>query len=200
MNFNNFNDFINFFSNYNQGNQDRTTTNASNSNDSNESNGTGKCEFDPTAGASSNYCRDANSDIPGGFQDVDPQLFVVIGEILGLVLGNNMPFNVQNSFGNWLQLVGQAILTYNAQQQYFMGGPGRYYGPQYRNVNNPFYVDNADESGIQQPASRGGSNSSNDNSNNSNSSEISDLKKMISKLQNEIKDLRKEVNEIKRDK
>ena len=31
------------------------------------------------------------------------------------------------AISNWLNLVGQAIETYGAQQQYFQNGPGRYY-------------------------------------------------------------------------
>ena len=78
------------------------------------------------------------NDIPNGFQTLNPELFVVIGEILGNMLAGSIPFNVQNAVGNWLQLVGQAILTYNAQQQYFQGGPGRYFNPRYYNVTNSF--------------------------------------------------------------
>lgn len=77
-------------------------------------------------------------DIPGGFQSLNPQLFAVVGEILGDIIAGNLPFNVQNAVGNWLQLVGQVILTYNAQQQYFQGGPGRYFNYRYYNVSNPF--------------------------------------------------------------
>ena len=32
-------------------------------------------------------------------------------------MAGNLPFNVQNVVGNWLQLVGQAIEVFNAQQQ-----------------------------------------------------------------------------------
>ena len=39
-----------------------------------------------------------------------------------------MPYNVQNAIGNWLMLVGQAIVTFNAQQQYCMNGPGPCFG------------------------------------------------------------------------
>ncbi len=72
------------------------------------------------------------------FQDLNPQLFVTVGEVLGDAMAGNLPFNVQNAIGNWLQLVGQAILTYNAQQQYFQSGPGRFYNEAYRDVTNPF--------------------------------------------------------------
>lgn len=97
-------------------------------------------------------------DIPNGFQSLTPELFVVIGEVLGNIMAGNMPFNVQNAVGNWLQLVGQAIETYNAQQQYFQGGPGRYFNPKYYNVTNPF-CNTASTSSAQN------SNSSSDNKN-----------------------------------
>lgn len=54
------------------------------------------------------------------------------------IVAGSIPFNVKNALGNWLELVGQAILTYNAQQQYFQGGPGGYFNPIYYNVSNPF--------------------------------------------------------------
>ena len=81
-------------------------------------------------------------DILGGFQELSPELFVIIGEILANVISGKIPFNVQNAIGNWLQLVGQIIETYNAQQQYFQGGPGRYFNPAFYNVSNPFCQDN----------------------------------------------------------
>lgn len=71
------------------------------------------------------------------FQSINPELFVIIGELLGAVWANQLPFNVQNAIGNWLQLVGQAILTYNAQQQYYEQGPGRVFDPRNFNVDNP---------------------------------------------------------------
>ncbi|EHJ00712.1 hypothetical protein CDLVIII_4185 [Clostridium sp. DL-VIII] len=77
-------------------------------------------------------------DIPSGFQSLNPELFIIIGEILGNIISGSLPFNVQNAIGNWLQLVGQAIETYNAQQQYFQGGPGTFYNPKYYNSANPF--------------------------------------------------------------
>ncbi len=88
--------------------------------------------------ATNESCDMGCNDIPNGFQSLNPQLFVVIGEILGDIIAGSTPFNVQNAVGNWLQLVGQAILAYNAQQQYFQGGPGRYFNPKYYNVTNPF--------------------------------------------------------------
>lgn len=80
------------------------------------------------------------------FQNVNPELFIVVGELLGNVLANELPFNVQNAVGNWLQLVGQAIETYNAQQQYYQQGPGRYFTPDSFNVDNPQCQKAGDES------------------------------------------------------
>ena len=68
----------------------------------------------------------------------------IIGELLGNVFAGTMPFNVQNAIGNWLQLVGQAMLTYNAQQQYYQSGPGRYYDRANRDVTNPFIPSDSD--------------------------------------------------------
>lgn len=100
-----------------------------------------------TGQTSSNSTNNSNnmgcSDIPNGFQSLNPELFVTIGEILGNIIAGNIPFNVQNALGNWLELVGQVILTYNTQQQYFQGGPGRYFDPMYYNVSNPFCTTNS---------------------------------------------------------
>ena len=86
------------------------------------------------------------------FQDMPPEAFIIVAEVIGNLWACNLPFNIQNALGNWLQLLGQIILTYNAQQQYFQGGPGRYYNPKYRDVNNPFCpsTPNSDESGNQE--------------------------------------------------
>ena len=126
-------------------------------------------------------------DIPGGFQDLHPQLFVVIGEVMGQVMAGSMPFNVQNSIGNWFELLGQVILTYSAQQQYFQNGPGRYYNRKYKNVGNPFCTtapssDNASDHGGQ---------TTNYNS------EVKDLKDKINLLIDEIEYLKDEIEDIK---
>ena len=77
-------------------------------------------------------------DIIGGFQNIYPELFVLVGEVIGAVVSEKLPINVQNSFGNWLQLVGQVILTYNAQQQYYQGGPGHYFDPRNYDIANSY--------------------------------------------------------------
>lgn len=116
------------------------------------------------------------NDMPGGFQDLDPNFFVMIGSLVGDAMSQNLPFNVQNAIGNWLQLVGQAIETYNAQQQYFQNGPGRFYDLRDRNVGNPTCSN----------SSTGSSASSN-----------CECKKEIKKLKKEISYLYKEIEKLK---
>lgn len=125
----------------------------SNNNDSNDK---CNCTIDPSGGADNNCCAKLNLDVPGGFQDLDPMIFVVIAELIGNVIAGNTPFNVANSISNILGLVGQVIETYAAQQQYFEFGPGRYYNEAYKNVANPFCINNPPSS----------SEDSNNNSNN----------------------------------
>lgn len=57
----------------------------------------------------------------------NPEVMITAAEVIGNISAWKMPFNVQNLVGNWLMLVGQAIVTFNAQQQLIMGGPGRCY-------------------------------------------------------------------------
>lgn len=117
-------------------------------------------------------------DIPNGFQSLHPELFIIIGEILGAIMAGTMPFNVQNAIGNWFELLGQVILTYNAQQQYFQSGPGRYFNSQNYNVSNPFCQNNT-------------SNASNTPPTNTNSSKIEELEKEIKKLSQDILEIKK---------
>lgn len=100
-----------------------------------------ECEFtiDPTGGAETNCCRDLNSDLVYGYQDLSPMLFITIGELVGNVLSGQLPFNVANSISNFLNLVGQIIETYGAQIQYYEVGPGRYFNPALRNSANPYF-------------------------------------------------------------
>lgn len=143
--------------------------------------------------ADSDECRFANSDINGGFQDVPPQLFITLGELIGNVTANKLPFNVQNAIGNWLQLVGQSILTFNAQQQYFQNGPGRYYNLKYRNVGNPFCPENS-------PQSSSSSSSSDSNNSKVNEKKIKEsLSNRINSLEKEIALLRKEIEDLKKE-
>ena len=136
------------------------------------------------------------NDIPNGFQTLHPELFVLIGELLGNIIAGNTPFNVQNAIGNWLQLVGQAILTFNAQQQYFQSGPGRYYDVKNYNVVNPFCSTN--------PASPGAnpsntSNTSNTSASSKNStSQTNDINiNRLQELESQVQELTNELNKIK---
>lgn len=129
-------------------------------------------------------------DIPGGFQDMDPQLFILIAELIGNIMAGELPFNIQNAIGNWLQLVGQAIETYNAQQQYFQSGPGRYYNRQNKNVSNPFCSTNNDES-----SSDGESQQQEGNG----EKEIAELKNQVLRLCDEINILKEKINNIEKD-
>jgi len=126
-------------------------------------------------------------DIPNGFQCVNPDLFVIVGAILGEIMAGNLPSNVQNSLGNWLCLVGQVILTYSSQQQYFQSGPGIYFDPRSFNINNPYCSTTQNSSS---------NNSNNGNSNNGSSNGNNNIDK-IAKLENQINYLLKEIESLK---
>ena len=149
--------------------------------------------LDLTAGALNNKCRDMNLDMPCGFQDVNPMLFTVIGEVISAILSGNMPTNVANAFGNWLQLVAQVIVTFNGQQSYFQSGPGRLYNPLYRNISNPFCVNSATSDGDE---GMSGNNDDNIDAGNK-KSKIKGLKKKVDKLSEEIEYLNKEITKLK---
>lgn len=119
------------------------------------------------------------------FQGMDPQTFIVIAEMIGNFIGGDTPFNVQNAIGNWLMLIGQAIVTYNAQQQYFQGGPGRCFDCNNFNINNPDVNQN---------------NNVNQGNNGKNyDEELIMITKKINKLTLEITKLKKEIELIKKD-
>lgn len=123
-------------------NNDNTNTSSSGDNKSNSSKNNNSSNSDTSGNSNSNSsnnenkCRFFNNDICWGFQDLNPELFTVMGSILGAVISSNLPFNVQNALGNWISLLGQTILTYNAQQQYFESGPGKCYNINRRNIEN----------------------------------------------------------------
>ena len=198
--FNSFEDFVKFCrSTYeNMGNNE-------NSNDKSDSQHCNNCRFGSKNADADDSSRKANSDIPGGFQDINPQLFTIVTAIFGTVIAGNLPFNIQNAIGNWLELIGQSIITFNAQQQYFQGGPGRYYDPIYRNAANPFCSSNSDESqkGVTTNTSSEGNkddkleNNKNDTINIS-VNELKELKKSIEKLNKEVKRLNREIEGLKK--
>lgn len=57
-----------------------------------------------------------NQNIHGFPPNLDPQLFSWLAVIVGSACVGDYTANEQNSFGNWLILVGQFILTAAAQQ------------------------------------------------------------------------------------
>lgn len=79
-----------------------------------------------------NY-QDSCQDI-GSFADwlmtLPPFEFATLGVIIGYILSCNLTISQQNSLGNWLELVGQLILTFNAQ------GSGQIKRPTYQDINN----------------------------------------------------------------
>lgn len=95
-------------------------------------------KVDMSAGAGDNIFKDLNLDIPDGFQDINPMLFITIAEILGNVMSGGLPFNVANSVSNFIILVGQIMETCSVQIQYLEIGPGRFYSPLYKNIENPY--------------------------------------------------------------
>lgn len=42
--------------------------------------------------------------------------FAIIGSVTGILIGSNLTVNQQNTIGNFLELVGQVLLTINAQE------------------------------------------------------------------------------------
>ena len=152
MNFNGFNNFEEFFRGFECKNNNGSTSN-------------------------NPGCNDIN----GGFQDLNPEFFIVMGALIGDVLAGKLPFNVQNAVGNWLELVGQIMLTYNAQQQYFESGPGNYYNLSNKNTSN----------------SNCPNNSNTDTTNNS--KELDKLKDNIDKLTKEIEELKKDLERMKKE-
>lgn len=136
------------------------------------------------------------NDIPNGFQTLHPEIFVLIGELLGNIIAGKIPFNVQNSIGNWLQLVGQAILTFNAQQQYLQSGPGRYYDIKNYNIVNPFC-----RSDPSYPSANTSSTSKHSNTSTSSKSSSSNYNNIninkLEKLETQVEELTNEINKIK---
>lgn len=147
-------------------------------------------------------------DIPGGFQDLDPMAFTTIGEIAANIMSANLPLNVQNSIANWLMLVGQAMLVYNAQQQYFQTGPGRYYDIRNKNVTNPFVHNNQNNNSNQGSKfsdtgefinrNHNRRHNGNDNSSSTNShNEVEELRKCVCELTKKIDVLQEEIKKLK---
>lgn len=223
--FNNFDDFIKILNEYinsfnsetnNKNSDNGAYGNSANNNSSNED--CNECKFGNKNAQADEKARNACSDIPGGFQDLNPIILNLITVIFGSIASQKMPFNVQNAIGNWLQLFGQVIITFNAQQQYYQGGQGRIYSPIYRNAANPFCYNSTDEGQANVATSTSKNTSSNrsinldentssnrNNKSNNTSLEIKklnddifNLKKSIEALNNQIYDLQKQIENFKK--
>lgn len=59
-----------------------------------------------------------------------PFEFTTLGVVIGYILSCNLTIDEQNSLGNWFELVGQIILTFNAQ------GSGQESSPSFQDINN----------------------------------------------------------------
>lgn len=94
-------------------------------------------DIDSNDNKDTNTCKDLNLDIPGGFQDMSPLLFITVGELLGNIIAGQLPFNIANAVANYIILIGQIIEAYGTQQIYQEIGPGRYYSPEFKNIDNP---------------------------------------------------------------
>lgn len=136
-----------------------------------------KCTIDPSAGADSNCCYNIDLDIYGGFQNIAPGDFVLIGELLGNILADRLPFNASNSIANVLMMIGQILETAASQQQYQQGGPGRFYKPENKNISNPFLVSKFSDL----------NSNSKDSSDKSYESEIRDMKMRLDEMEKDIK-------------
>ena len=191
---NSFDEFIKFFNEYMASFDSETTDENSSSNTSQASNGRCEnCMFGNENAEATEDQRKACSDVPGGFQDFNPQILNLITVLFGNIAAQKMPFNVQNALGNWLQLLGQVIITFNAQQQYFQGGPGRIYSPIYRNAANPFCSKSSDEGQANVSSSKKKKTTSSSENKVQSSNDINELKKSISELSKQIKELQSEI-------
>ena len=196
---NSFVEFIKFFNEYMASFDSETTDENSSSNTSQASNGRCEnCMFGNENAEATEDQRKACSDVPGGFQDFNPQILNLITVLFGNIAAQKMPFNVQNALGNWLQLLGQVIITFNAQQQYFQGGPGRIYSPIYRNAANPFCSNSSDEGQANVSSSKKKKTTSSSENKVQSSNDINELKKSISELSKQIKELQSEIENLKK--
>lgn len=168
-------------------------------------------EFLKNFSASFNFGNDNSTeegceDIKGGFQDLNPHIFPLTAELVGHVLASNLPFNVQNAIGNWFELLGQIILTYNSQQQYFQGGPGKYYDVRNKNIGNPYCTKGASDQanarsgqdGITPASTSGNSGRSSKNKAKYTDNDIESMKICINSMLEKIDILTCEINNLKR--
>lgn len=173
--------------------------NNNNNNDANNNNGANNNDANNNTTANNNTNNPGCHDIPNGFQTVPPDLFVIIGAILGNITAGSVPFNVQTAIGDWLILVGQAIITFNSQQLYFQSGPGRYFNPKNFNIDNPFCGTSSTNTTSNTSSTSNTSNSSNTStSSKASNSKANDIEtNKIQELEKQVQELTNEINKIK---
>lgn len=153
-----------------------------------------------------NSTEEGCEDIRGGFQDLNPHIFPLTAELVGHVLASNLPFNIQNAIGNWFELLGQVILTFNSQQQYFQSGPGKFYDVRNKNIENSYCTNGASDQEDTNAGQGGGTPASTSNNSSGSSRNKSDdtdkdieaMKICISSMLEKIDILTCEINNIKR--
>lgn len=63
-----------------------------------------------------NFNNPSFKDFAGWLYKLSPTEFVTLGTIASYLISYGLTVNEQNSIGNWLEMVGQIILTFNAQE------------------------------------------------------------------------------------
>lgn len=176
-------------------NKSNTTTSSSEDGSGNSSKNNNSNNYNSNNNANSNEnsnenkCRFFNNDICWGFQDLNPELFTVMGSILGAVISSNLPFNVQNAIGNWISLLGQTILTYNAQQQYFESGPGKCYNVNRRNIENS-------DCPYNNPQQSNDESDTKDKTDRKKSKDDEDIKEKLKELEKELENLKNKIQDL----
>lgn len=155
-----------------------------------------------------NKCRFFDNDILCGFQNMSPEVFTITGQIVGLISAENLPLLTQNALANWLLLVAQSMLTYNAQQVYYEGGPGRYFNPKNKNIDNPDCPYNSESSSSpsqntnkdsKKHSKRKNKHNNSEKSNINISNNIEDLMNKINILEKQMQELQTSINELKKE-
>lgn len=188
MNYDELNEFLNKYTSFSSSQNEKDKSQAASQKNNNEKSSSNNFNYGFFYTNENGF---GCNDMPGGFQRLNPTLFIVIADILGDVMSGRLPFNVQNAVGNWIQLVGQAIETFSSQQQYFQSGPGRFYSPVNLNITN---------STCEQAYSEGGTNNGEENETAEGSSTNdtnTDNEKIIKELCSIINDMKSELNEVK---
>lgn len=74
--------------------------------------------------------------------NTNPEVFSIIGVIVGIILEDDYNANELNSIGNWIILVGQVLLTTAAQQQLINARYQNNTGSRIRSHSNDHTINN----------------------------------------------------------